>query len=78
MMDGYYGQNGGNDVWGFMFMLLIMALVVIGIIVLVRHLNQGGTSHQKNETALDILAKRFANGEIDKKEFEEKRKVLSD
>ena len=78
-MDDYWGHNINNsyDIWGFVFMILIMTLVVIGVIVLIRYLNHGTGGHQKAETALDILEKRFANGEIDEKEFEEKRKVLS-
>ena len=79
MMDGYYGQGGNsNDVWGFVFMILIMTLVVLGIVVLVRYLGNSSTGKQTSETALDLLQKRYANGDIDKKEFEEKRKVLSD
>lgn len=78
MMDGYYGHGGDYDAWGFVFMLLMMTLVIIGVIALVRYSNQGMAVHHKDETALDVLEKRYANGEIDKKEFEEKRKVLSD
>ncbi len=78
MMDGYYGHGGsGYDVVGFLFMLLMMALVVVGIVVVARHLSHGPTNHHEDE-ALTMLKKRFANGEIDKKEFEEKRKVLSE
>ena len=76
MMDGW-GYGNGYDVWGFIFMMLIMALVIVGIVAVVRNLNQGSMGRNEDE-ALTTLKKRYANGEIDKKEFEEKRKVLSE
>jgi uncharacterized membrane protein len=79
MMDNYAVRRGvhhANDGWGFVGMLLMMALVFIGVFVLVKYLNHGTSTHEKGETAIDILEKRFANSEIDKKEFEEKRNVL--
>lgn len=75
MMYDYWGHGSGTDGWGFVFMLLMMVLVILGIVVLVRYLGQEPGSHNQDE-ALDVLKKRFANGEIDKKEFEEKRKIL--
>jgi len=82
MMYDYWGQgtgNGsGNDVWGFIFMLLMMALVIIGIIAAVRYISRGPVSRQEGDAALDLLKKRYAQGEIDTKEFEEKRKLLSE
>ena len=79
-MDDYWGHGAGNgnDVWGFVFMFLMMALVILGIIVLVRYLNHGAGNSQSGNTALDVLKTRYAKGEIDKKEFDEKRKALSD
>lgn len=77
MYDWGYGDNG-YGVWGFVFMLLIMALVVIGVIVAIRYLgSHTGSSGGQKETALDILQRRYASGEIDKNEYEERRKVLS-
>lgn len=80
MMDDYWGHRvgSGSDIWGFVFMLLMMALVVLGIIVLVRYLNHGTSSNQSGNTALDVLKTRYAKGEIDKREFDEKRKALSE
>jgi len=78
MMDDYWGHGtgNGNDIWGFVFMLFMMALVILGIVVLVRYLNHGSSNNQSGDTALDVLKTRYAKGEIDKKEFDEKRKDL--
>jgi putative membrane protein len=62
------------------FMLLFWAIVIVGIIFFVRWIaRQGGTAgpRMKDEGALDILKKRYARGEINKEEFEQKKKDLS-
>jgi putative membrane protein len=61
------------------FMILVLALVIAVAVLLMRWL--GGTSqaaapHQPlppARTPLDILKERFARGEIDKEEFDERR-----
>ena len=80
MMDDYWGRsmNNGYGIWGFIFMLTIMVLVIAGVIAVVHYLNHDTREHNQGESALDLLKKRYANGEIDKKEYEEKRKVLND
>ena len=74
MMWDAYGFGIG---WSFMwiFMLLFWVLVILGIFALIRWLAQTGES-RGGQRALDILKERYANGEIGKKEFEERKKDL--
>jgi putative membrane protein len=81
--DPYYGSHMWNDGWHFWFLgpVMMIAFVVIAVavvIVLVRWLGSaghGGTPPNAS-TSLDILKERFARGEIEKDEFEEKRRIL--
>ena len=76
-------NNGGYGMFfGPLFMTLILAATIAAIIFLVRWLSgaqQGfGTASlaPPAQTPLDILKERFAKGEINKDEFEERRRVL--
>ncbi|NJD54586.1 MAG: SHOCT domain-containing protein [Candidatus Methanoperedens sp.] len=60
---------GGGILW-----LLFWILVIIGLALLIRYLWQGGK--REEESALEILKKKYARGEISKEEFEEKKKDL--
>lgn len=77
--------NGGwpGMVFGPLFMILVLALVIAGAVLLIRWLagpGPGAQPHQApaNRTALDILKERFARGEVDREEFEERRRLLGD
>ena len=65
-------------VWGIgmmLMMLLFWALIIVGLIVGIRWLIRGNKS--TSDSALGILRERYARGEINKDEFEEKKKALS-
>jgi putative membrane protein len=68
---------GGS--WWPVMMLVFWAVVIVAIILLIRWLLASSSrgAHRGEESALEILQKRYARGEIDKQEFEEKRKDLN-
>lgn len=66
---------GGMMWYGWLFWIIIIGAVVY---LIVRLTTQSGRSSegQQGETALDILKKRYARGEISKEEFEQMKKDL--
>lgn len=76
---GWYGM-----IFGPVFMILVLAAVIAVVVLLVRWLGGPWYGPQPpyhpppGRTPLDILKERFARGEIDKDEFEERRRVLGE
>ena len=63
--------------WGMMAMMfLFWVLFIVGLIVGIRWLIGKG-KEQKQDSALEILRERYARGEINKEEFEARRKDLA-
>ena len=78
-----WGAGGYGVIFGPLFMILVLAVVIGAAILIVRLV--GGPWHgmaphhfPPGRTPVDILKERFARGEIDKDEFEERRRLLSD
>lgn len=75
--DTMHGWGGHG--FGGVFMVVFWILVVVGIIFLVRGFgSRSGASGrgESTESALDILKRRYAKGEMNKSEFEEKKKDI--
>jgi len=69
---GYYGWGIGL---GWFFMIMLWVLVILGVVYFFRAL-MGTEKKGSEETALDILKKRYAKGEISREEFERIREDL--
>jgi putative membrane protein len=85
----YYGWGMGPGMmgWGIMgwfgpiFMVMFWVLLIVLAVLLIRWLlssgHAGNRNYVQNESAMEILKKRYARGEIDKEEFETKERDLS-
>ncbi len=84
MYDGFGGWYWGM---GLVHGLLWLVLLVVGIVLLVRLVSRESRATRDgrpsggrdvSDTALDILRQRYARGEIEKAEFDAKKKDLSE
>jgi putative membrane protein len=71
----YNMMRGGWGIFMLVFMLIFLVLVIAGIVLLVRYLSPHARV-KPSDDALEVLKRRYARGEIQKAEFEEKRKDL--
>jgi putative membrane protein len=76
------GWGWGHIIFGGAMMILFWGGIITLIVLLVRWL--GGTSQSSadyrphGKAPIEILKERFAKGEIDREEFEERKKLLSE
>ena len=76
----HYGWGWGHMIFGSITMLLFWGGIIIVIVLAVRWLSagssQGTALSPSRNRAQEILEERFARGEIDKEEFEERKRLL--
>ena len=81
-MWGYMGNgySWGGMAFGMVSMLLFLVLLISAIVILVRYVAGSGISSDRHQekNALDLLKERYARGEIERGEFEQKKRDLSD
>jgi len=69
----------GAGWWGWLMMIpmvLIWGLIIWGFVVLVQRGFSPGHAMTSVESALELLKRRYARGEISKEEYEQKRRDL--
>jgi putative membrane protein len=74
---GYGGWGGWMGWLGPVFMIAIWALIITGGVFLIRFLVKQGQGRLHEDSALEFLKRRYAQGEINKEEYEEKRADLT-
>ncbi len=75
-----WGMHPMWGVWGIGMMLMMFifwGLVIVGIVLAIRWLVSQGQGSRPTDAALDILRQRYARGEINKEEFEAKKRDLT-
>lgn len=74
----WYGP--GMSGWGYALMtvsmVLFWALIIFGAIALVRYLARGDRAVASRPTPEQLLAERFARGEIDEHEYDQRLDTL--
>ena len=73
---GEHGWGMGYGMgWWWIIGVIIMVVVVWMVVKVINQSNNPNT-RLSNKSALDILKERYARGEIDKQEFEERKNNL--
>lgn len=78
--DGYYGHMWGGGygmgygLFGGLMMVLVWVILIALVVIAVRWWTE--QSSGKRSSAIDILQERLARGEIDAKEYAERKKAL--
>ncbi|UCE51754.1 MAG: SHOCT domain-containing protein [Desulfobacterales bacterium] len=74
-------QGWGMGWFGGIFMIVFWILILVGLVLVIKWLIQttsrGKVEGNTGSRAMEILKERYARGEIDKAEFEEKKKYLT-
>ncbi len=81
---GSWGMMGPGMMGGFGWMaimpvlwIVVLGLIIWAVVVAVRGSSESRSSDSsKADSALEVLKRRYARGEIDKEEYEEKKKDL--
>ena len=74
-MHPMWGLWGAWGIGMMLFMLLFWGLVIVGVVLGIRWLLSQG-KESRSDSALEILRQRYARGEINKEEFETRKRDL--
>lgn len=66
------GWMGG----GWVMMIFWWAVVIVGIFLIVNYLSRNKTQPHPGDSALDVLKKRYVNGEISEEQYKKMKKEI--
>jgi putative membrane protein len=77
-----HGFGFGFGPWGWVIMILFWGLVILGVFWLIRSILSGWANYSPHRSdtgpnAREILDRRYAHGEIDRKQYEVIKKDLA-
>jgi len=72
MMGNYPAYYGYNSFWNILWLVFLIGVIALIIWLVYKFTKKG----KESETPMDILQKRYAKGEINKKQFDEMKKEL--
>ena len=79
----HWGWGWGHGAYGFPFWwlgagvrVILIAAVITAVVYVVRIFSRPGSRRRDEESALDILQKRYARGEITKEQYEEMKRDI--
>jgi putative membrane protein len=73
MGSGMIGGFGGMGLMSIV-LIVILGLIIWGVVAAVRHPAESSSSP---DSGMNVLQRRYARGEINRKEYEEKKKDLA-
>ena len=78
MFNGFFSEFALVAVLNTLFLILLIVAVLVGIRWLMRQSNNDRRPPDgpPDDTALELLRQRYARGEIDASEFEERKRTL--
>jgi putative membrane protein len=71
----------GTGWFGWILMIIFWVAVIIGVMMLIRYLwsaQKQGPSTPDGTDPMRFLKERYAKGDIDKEEFEERKRILEE
>jgi len=76
-MGGFWIMSLVSGVIGLAITIGIIALIILGIRWLIRQERPAPTGAARGDDPLEILRRRYANGEIDDEEYDRRRRTLA-
>jgi putative membrane protein len=76
--DGAWWSGSGVPWYGMIFgPIMMIGFVVLAVLTIAWLLRVFGLGWQQGRSALDILKERFARGEIDRTEYEDRKRLVT-